>query len=218
MLNMKKNKIIGIGFHKTGTTTLGNALKILGYKVKGVTPRMIIPVVSGKTHKALNYAEKYDALEDVPWCILYKELYRRFPESKFILTIRDEESWFKSAKKQFGNYIRPQNEWIYGRGNGLFKDKELAITRYRKHNKDVTEYFKDKPNKLLIMNFSEGDGWGKLCTFLGKDIPNIPFPHSNKTSDKSGKNSFKEKFKTFRRVVKNTVKVKYADIMGYWNN
>ncbi len=213
---MKKEKVIGIGFHKTGTTTLGKALEILGYKIKGVTPRMILPVIKGNINKALKYAERYDALEDVPWCILYKELDIYFPESKFILTVRDEESWYKSAKKQFGGYIRPQNEWIYGRKNGMFKNKELAIKRYRKHNKETTEYFKNRPNDFLIMDFSKGDGWEKLCSFLSKDIPDVSFPHTNKSSEKPSRNSFKEKFKILRRVVKNTLKIKYADMKGYW--
>ena len=29
--------------------------------------------------------------------------------------------------------------------------------------------------RLLIFNFS--DGWGPLCEFLGKPVPDEPFPH-----------------------------------------
>ena len=34
---------------------------------------------------------------------------------------------------------------------------------------------------LLIWNLK--DGWEPLCTFLGKEIPNEPIPHDNKTGD-----------------------------------
>ncbi len=209
-------KIIGIGFHKTGTSTLGKALEILGYSVKGVAPRMILPIVRGNVAKALKYAKKYDALQDVPWCILYKELDEYFPGSKFILTIRDEESWYKSALKQFGGYIRPQNEWIYGRHKGLFKDKEHAVNRYKRHNADIKEYFKDRPDDLLILNLSEGNNWEKLCFFLGEKMPKTEFPHSNKSSEKKNENDFKENFKKLRRVVKNTIKITYLDLTRSW--
>lgn len=215
-MNLNEGKIIGIGFHKTGTSTLGNALEILNYNVKGVGPRMILPILAGKLSKVLKYADRYDAFQDVPWCILFKEMDARFPGSKFILTVRNEESWYKSALKQFGTYIRPQNEWIYGRKNGLFKNKELAINRYRKHNSDVLNYFKNRPNDLLIIDFTKGDAWDKLCGFLGIEVPKVAFPHTNRTSEKQNENTFKSEFKVIRRKIKNTIKIKYADLMGYW--
>ena len=30
--------------------------------------------------------------------------------------------------------------------------------------------------------FSVSDGWQPLCEFLGKDVPDAPFPHQNKNS------------------------------------
>lgn len=36
------------------------------------------------------------------------------------------------------------------------------------------------PEKLL--NYSVSDGWKPLCEFLGKEVPNYPFPHVNRTS------------------------------------
>jgi hypothetical protein len=27
------------------------------------------------------------------------------------------------------------------------------------------------------MNLVEGDGWEKLCPFLGVPVPSVPFPH-----------------------------------------
>ena len=54
------------------------------------------------------------------------------------------------------------------------------IERYERHNAEVENYFHDRPKDLLIVNWAEGDGWKELCDFLGRDIPNEPFPHSNK--------------------------------------
>ena len=68
-------------------------------------------------------------------------------------------------------------EWFYNR-EGYIK-KELAF----KENKcnDIKEYFKDRPGDLLVMNICEGEGWEKLCPFLGVPIPNEPFPNVNKS-------------------------------------
>jgi len=32
-------------------------------------------------------------------------------------------------------------------------------------------------DKLLVLNVR--DGWEPLCKFLGKDVPDVPFPHKN---------------------------------------
>lgn len=42
-----KGKIIGVGFQKTGTSSLGEALQILGYRVKDTSSRPLIPILKG---------------------------------------------------------------------------------------------------------------------------------------------------------------------------
>jgi hypothetical protein len=54
------------------------------------------------------------------------------------------------------------------------------IERYEKHNSEVESYFRDRPKDLLVVDWEQGSGWKDLCEFLGKKIPNEPFPHSNK--------------------------------------
>ena len=44
----------------------------------------------------------------------------------------------------------------------------------------------DAPKDRLL-DFKLKDGWGPLCAFLGKDIPDAPFPRVNETG------AFKEK-------------------------
>ena len=50
---------------------------------------------------------------------------------------------------------------------------------YRKHEKEIIEFFKDKPEQLLIFSVVDGDDWGKLCKFLNKRNPNRDFPNIN---------------------------------------
>ena len=45
----------------------------------------------------------------------------------------------------------------------------------------VTEYFRDRPKDLLVLDVCGGDGWEPLCAFLGLEPPRHAFPHFNRT-------------------------------------
>ena len=178
-----KAKIFCIGFHKTATTSLAVALRHLGYRVTGPNGVNDPNIDKNVLPMAYELAKKFDAFQDNPWPIIYKELDTKFPGSKFILMLRDPEAWIKSQVRHFGRNETPMRKWIYGvgcpRGN-----EAIYVKRFEDHNKEVKEYFKDRPQDLLVLDLPKGDGWEKLCPFLGTDIPNIAFPHANKASDR----------------------------------
>ncbi len=91
-------------------------------------------------------------------------------------------------------------KWIYGIGC-LEGNEKIYLKRYNDHNKEVVEYFKDRPNDFLIMDFSNGDGWEKLCPFLGCDIPKIDFPHVNKAGNRKWKILRRRSRKYRRRII-----------------
>ena len=189
-----KPKVFCIGFHKTGTTTLEVALKKLGYRVTGSFGTKD-PGIAGKVHEmAYEMVEKYDAFEDNPWPILYKELDARFAGSKFILTRRPAEAWIRSQVKDFASTETPMRRWIYGENAGCPEGNEdTYVARYERHNREVLDYFKDRPDDLLVFDLPADAGWDKLCVFLGQDIPDEPFPHANKASfSRKLKNYFKK--------------------------
>ena len=176
-------KIFCIGFHKTGTTSLEVALRKLGYRVKGSFGAKD-PDIASKVH-ALAYAmvDEFDAFEDSPWPILYRELDQRFPGSKFILTRRPTANWIQSMVKDFATTESPMRRWIYGDNAGCpAGHEEIYVERYERHNREVVEYFSARPDDLLIINLPNNDGWSRLCPFLGHPIPDEPFPHANKAS------------------------------------
>lgn len=178
-----KTKVFCIGFHKTGTTSLELALKRLGYSVVGSFGTKD-PDIAGKVHEmAYALVENYDAFEDNPWPILYQELDQKFPGSKFILTRRPAEAWIRSQVKDFAKTQTPMRRWIYGENAGCPEGNEATyIERYERHNREVLEYFKNRPNDLLVFDLPKSDGWTQLCPFLGHDIPDQAFPHANKAS------------------------------------
>ena len=179
------NKVFGIGWAKTGTTTLGSCFEILGYNHQTQDLKLTLDLEKNDFSRIFASVDAHDTFEDWPWLILYKELDTQYPNSKFIMTTREQTGWVKSYK----NMLKTQGK-ASGHMNKIrtilyslpFPNvtEEQLIERYDKHVADVKEYFKDRPNDLLILNWKSGDGWKELCGFLGKEIPTEPFPHANK--------------------------------------
>src|SRR6476660_2478699 len=88
---MHTGKVFGIGFPRTGTTSLVRALNILGiastHNPAGLLTDANDPVL-----------DAFDGFADNPIPILYAELDARYPHSKFILTDRDVDSWLRSVE------------------------------------------------------------------------------------------------------------------------
>ncbi len=196
-----KTKVFCVGFHKTGTKSLSVALRSLGYRVTGPNGVNDPDIENNVLSMAFQLAEKYDAFQDNPWPIIYKELDEQYPGSKFILMLRDPESWIKSQVKHFHRRETPMRKWIYGAGcpEG---NEDVYIKRFKDHNKEVVNYFKNRPQDLLVMDLAEGDGWDKLCTFLGVDIPKIAFPHANKASARERKEMLRKAKNLFSRITR----------------
>jgi hypothetical protein len=194
-----------------------DALGLLGYNIKGMTPRAYLPAIKRDKNKLKSILGGYDGAKDTPWFLVFKELDEIYPGAKFIFTYRDEESWYKSARGRFGSLRRVQKEIIYGKGKGLMEDKEHSIKQYQKHNNEVLEYFKDRPNDLLKIDITKGVGWEEICHFLGVEIPAVDFPYSNKSDFKKGyyKPGFKSKFRFYRHKYKNLVHIWWWSKRGY---
>lgn len=64
------NKIIGVGFQKTGTSTLGRMMQILGYLNYGYDVNLMNEIMNGQYDKVLKRIYKWDSFQDNPWCII----------------------------------------------------------------------------------------------------------------------------------------------------
>jgi hypothetical protein len=108
-----------------------------------------------------------------------------FPGSLFILTIRVPYRWLTSYRAMLeaqGSYSAKRGvmrSWLYGFDVSSATDEEL-ITRFKSHNEDVREYFKSRPNDLLVVDWEQGDVWKEICSFLKEPIPPQDFPHLNR--------------------------------------
>lgn len=95
------NKCFCIGAHKTGTTTLGRVLELLGYDVapqQEVEMACVRQVQYGQYGELASMVERHDAFQDSPFSQghAYIALDALFPGSRFILTYRDPQEWFAS--------------------------------------------------------------------------------------------------------------------------
>jgi len=183
------NKVFGIGFHKTATSSLAQALMLLGYRVTGPNGVNNSDIASDVYRMARELTHDFDAFQDNPWPLLYKEADQWCPDSRFILTVRSTQAWIDSVKAHFKDHSTPMRKWIYGAGSPL-SHESIYIEKYEQHNREVIRYFKNRPESLLVLNITEGDSWQQICPFLKKNIPNIKFPHVNKASERIGSGEF----------------------------
>jgi hypothetical protein len=119
---------------------------------------------------------------------------QHFPEAKVILTVRDPESWYRSARETIYEATRSIPAWLKwiprvramvklldgvawdGVFHGRFEDAETSKRIFREHTEDVK---RTVPQERLLV-YEVREGWGPLCEFLGVPTPaDIPFPHEN---------------------------------------
>lgn len=184
-----ENKIFCIGLNKTGTSSLHAAFEILGLKsvhFRDDEKRNIKDIIENNYFNEINIIEgltHYNAFSDwdrYPTTIpIFKEFDKQYPNSKFILNIRDLEPWLKSRVKHVERNQQVMRENPSRNLTWLTIDIEGWTKEYNLHYNAAFEYFKDRPNDILTFDVTKGDGWDKLCPFLDLEKPNIPFPKKN---------------------------------------
>lgn len=172
-MRTQTGKVFGIGLSRTGTTSLAVALAMLGYKAIHA--------------ESVQQIELYEASTDTPVAARYRQLDKRYPHSRFILTVRDMESWLESCRKHWYSLYELSDknlaiEYAFCRGAlyGIeYFDADIFRSAYERHVDGVRAYFKDRPGDLLELNIAAGEGFEKLCPFLGKPVLEQPFPRQN---------------------------------------
>jgi len=204
-------KIICVGQPKTCTKTLANIFIKLGYNVNSnplcfnlndeyiLLDNNIKYYAYDDINTTNNIIEKnitfFDAFHDIPYSFSYEYIYKLYPDSKFILTLRDEESWFKSlfnyqsipnaTNENFLYKLYGYKHITYDNYNDIFfifNNYNDIIIKYKKYNEDIINFFADKNTSLLIINLVNLDHsieLKKIGDFLNTKI-NFDCPHINK--------------------------------------
>lgn len=187
-------KIFCIGLSKTATSSLDEALRTLGLRT--------VHWLNRYTETLLSESDffLFDGFSDIVVSWRFEHLYTTFPNARFIYTTRDTADWVRSITAH------------YGRLHGISMPRELARSGFRERfdgaagmaemnlyarhdsweeayagfDRRVRHFFADKPPETwLEMAICGGDGWEKLCAFLGTPVPDRPFPSTN-TAPRSG--------------------------------
>jgi hypothetical protein len=193
-------QFIGGGFGRTGSHSLAQALEILGF---GPCYHMD---AFQRHDEHLPFWQAALARKPVDWDALFQtyrsvvewpavaflpQILSAFPRAKVILTLRDPESWYQSAREKIFKGLalgernpNPKNaaRAAFNRRlilkhtfAGKHKEKETAIQIYLDHIRMVRELV--PAGRLLA--FDVRAGWEPLCAFLGVPAPPHDFPHQN---------------------------------------
>lgn len=167
------SKVWGIGLGRTGTKSLCEALRTLGYEKVIHNPL------------TLEELDECDAAAEALCAQNFKYLDVRFPGSKFVFTVRNEEDWLRSCARAMERYPaeRLHDTPYYGpmiRNRmtrfGCMEYDEWALRHtFHTHHLNVLDYFRGRDN-LLFMDILKGD-WDDLCQFLEVDAPSTAFPN-----------------------------------------
>ncbi len=179
---MKDTKVFCIGYAKTGTSTLRKVLEMLGYKVAGYDQfrhfsRQETVTQAELAAHGIETMKDFDACQDSPWSVLYRDLDRAYPGAKFIHVIRDRDAWIKSAVGDFSGHPNPVRMVIYG---SLVPDgnEEGWLAAYDRHNREVTEYFAGRDEDFLQLRLEELD-FETICRFVGEEYTGQKIPKTN---------------------------------------
>ena len=140
----------------------------------------------------------YEAVTDMG-SFFAMQLIEAYPEAKVILVERDIDEWYKSMEEAIfsttwglradlvidvlgplyglngGKTIRKIMLGFYGVRN-VDEMRRVAKDRYRQHYAEIRAAVPEE----RLLNFRLEDGWEPLSEFLGKDLPDMPFPVKNK--------------------------------------
>jgi Sulfotransferase domain len=194
-------RVIGAGLGRTGTTSLKLALEQLldgpCYHMLEVRERSDDPTVwadayQGRLPEWDTFLRGYRAAVDWPSAPFWRELSEAFPDAVILLSVRDADSWWRSASSTIfpalATYFAPDapdDGWTrMGRSmmNAFtpdWRDETAAKAAYLAHNNHVRA--SAPPDRLV--EWSTSDGWQPICTALGLDVPTEPFPHVNTTAE-----------------------------------
>ncbi|KAF7258064.1 NAD dependent epimerase/dehydratase [Paragonimus skrjabini miyazakii] len=156
---------------------------------------------TGQLDKSLcdEILRNYGSAVDHPVCAYYKELLDVYPNAKVILTVRNPEIWLAGCRSTilprdlFSN--RPWSFYFLRHVFGLKPLHEVYLDSWRRVFGQTMDFSSDTAmmngfvawtervtqtvpaDRLLIYDISKG--WEPLCRFLGKPVPDCPFPHVN---------------------------------------
>jgi hypothetical protein len=193
-------EIVGSGLGRTGTKSMQTALNMLGFgpchhmvEVFKHPESMALWIEAGAGRPDWDAIfSGYKSMVDYPGAAFWRQLSAHYPNAKVLHTFRDPDKWFDSTQATifapgsptvsegpmsqfFNSFMGPFREHIH--------DRAFMTAYFRRHSEEVKAAI--PPDRLLI--FETGEGWDRLCKFLGVPVPKEPFPSENSTAEFIGR-------------------------------
>jgi hypothetical protein len=195
-------RVVGAGFGRTGTASLRLALERLlegpCYHMKEAIRRTDHLAWWGEYIRApreVDWAEildEYVACAGFPTAAVYDSILERYPEAKVVLTVRDPEDWYASWSRLQASLesvrsltlgrgspeverVLALRDWVVRSALAGQSDRGPSIEAFVSHNERVREALPEQ----RLLRFDIREGWPPLCAFLGRPVPDEPFPHAN---------------------------------------
>ncbi|KAI1265847.1 hypothetical protein F5Y18DRAFT_29874 [Xylariaceae sp. FL1019] len=152
--------------------------------------------------------------------IFCPEFVKAYPDAKLVIVQREFDSWYKSLSEGplhalFGPVtpvlrflaLNVLNNRAFVAMHKIFlgffhaRDRaEIDVKAREVYDRYFAELRAAVPPEN-ILEYKLGDGWEPLCEFLGKPVPNTPFPRLNDAASHSNHTRFR-----YMRVVKKSAK------------
>lgn len=214
--NQTTIQIVGLGLGRTGTTSVAMAMEFLQYTVVHDDEQTeITDLYDAEEEEDIDADEMHEILGLRGFNATFKTASYRWvadhPEVKAIVTVRDTpdkyvDSWLlaapfmKTLEKMPYRWMPTvktlmpsfEAEYKHETTNGKpddFLDRDTLRVNYVNYLQKVKEAI--PAERLLVFNVKQG--WGPLCEFLGKPIPEgVPFPHVHTRAKLQGEMWFLE--------------------------
>ncbi|MCJ1307109.1 hypothetical protein MMC25_000755 [Agyrium rufum] len=135
------------------------------------------------------------AVTDVPAACFGPELIAAYPDAKVILTNRDVDKWHHSIMttvfQAHHHPLLPVLFFIDKKFMGRWRDITIGLIRGffqgspEKNGKRIYQEHYDEIRRIVpkenLLEFQIGEGWERMCEFLGDEVPKEPFPNVNET-------------------------------------
>ncbi|KAJ5317119.1 hypothetical protein N7508_001627 [Penicillium antarcticum] len=206
---VKPMQVLVLGLCRTGTLSTWLALQELGYDTYHMTSIMQNPkdaemwteAFQAKYHGGNPYKRKdwdqllghVEAITDFPGAVFVEELTQAYPDAKVVLTLRDPDDWVRSMQKtimtQTYSPIATLMGWIdweaFGVGNHMCRVGFNGMFRgdFERNGRQAFVEHYDLVRRVVpadnLLEWNPKEGWEPLCQFLGKPVPETPFPRAN---------------------------------------
>jgi hypothetical protein len=206
-------RVIGVGFGRTGNSSLRRALEMLGF---GPCYHMfVITEEPWRAHDWLDVLrgepdfpaifDGFRSTVDWPGAGVWRELADAYPDAPVILTVRDPQAWydsmtqtiFRGGDAQLNPVIRlvlaylmigrPEVRDVAELVNEGILARDFDNRIDREHAVAVFERHNADVRAAVpadrLLVYEVSQGWEPLCAFLGVPVPDAPFPWVNSNEE-----------------------------------